>query len=149
MDEYGARVMASVASCYAGMDVLLMRDGMVCLCSDFRAGRLEWKGKSRGWRYDGSDGSLRPVSHNPKMFYFILGKAMPLSQEEMLDRGDFTEKDYEEYAGLLEGALKPFEEIRVREVTFKGEPFRYSAKGACTQRKTKLKKRRKPENEKN
>lgn len=127
--ETGRRFVTVCRSCYGGFDVLLRMDGGVYLGTQGRA--VPAKGSlPRGWNYDDSDKSLRLVSENPNMFCFMFGKAFAPSQKEMLSKGALSEKDYEEYEDLINGELKGYEKLRVKEVTFGGEPFRPSAKTA-------------------
>lgn len=72
--------------------------------------------------YDNSDYSLLKVSDNGKMFHLIQGTGYVDSQEAMLAKEFFSERDFIEYAELKDGVLKKFEQVR--ELTFDGVPFK-------------------------
>lgn len=62
--------------------------------------------------YDNSDDSLIFVSDNIKMDSFLSGSGWVVSQQEAIDCGAFTAKDYAEFAALRAGLLKQFKEVR-------------------------------------
>ncbi len=82
-------------------------------------------------KYDNSDNSLIFVSNNPKMFSLMRGDGFTLSQQEMVEKGYFTEQDYKEFYELHNGLLKDFERERVVKFGMNvnddnsGVPFQY------------------------
>ena len=82
-------------------------------------------------KYDNSDNSLIFVSNNPKMFSLMRGDGFTLSQQEMVEKGYFTEQDYKEFYELHNGLLKDFERERVVKFGMNvnddnsGVPFKY------------------------
>ena len=72
-------------------------------------------------RYDDSDGSLRFISNNVKMYHFLYGEGWPLPQRQMRRERCFSKADYIEFSGLRDGVLSQYPLIR--EVTFAGQPF--------------------------
>lgn len=81
--------------------------------------------------YDNFDNSLVLISKNEKMFEFLHPSEWVISQQEMIDKGYFTEEDYKEFYDLGNGILKGFEKIS--EIKFSvdvnvngsGVPFKY------------------------
>ena len=83
-------------------------------------------------KYDNSDGSLIYATNRPQVFYLLYGKPHPLSQENYLKTGLYTEEDYAAYNELANGALR--EILSQNPLVFNastisvGEPFRYPLK---------------------
>ncbi len=81
--------------------------------------------------YDNTDNSLVFISNNQHFFHFLSPSHWVLTQQEFIDEGEFTERDYKEFYDLQNGLLKGFEQID--EVKFgvnvndknSGVPFRY------------------------
>ena len=71
--------------------------------------------------YDDSDGSLRFISDNVKMYHFLYGEGWPIPQRQMRREHCFTKQDYIEFSTLRDGVLSQYPLIR--EVTFAGRPF--------------------------
>ena len=82
-------------------------------------------------KYDNSDESLIFLSNNPKMFSLMRGDGFTLSQQEMVEKGYFTEQDYKEFYELHNGLLKDFERERIVKFGMNvnddnsGVPFKY------------------------
>ena len=82
-------------------------------------------------KYENSDNSLIFLSNNPKMFSLMRGDGFTLSQQEMVEKGYFTEQDYKEFYELHNGLLKDFERERVVKFGMNvnddnsGVPFKY------------------------
>lgn len=81
--------------------------------------------------YDNTDNSLILVSTNENIYSFIRNSYWVVSQEDLIDRWDFTEQDYKEFNELKNGLLKDME--TTGEILFavdinnldNGVPFRY------------------------
>jgi N12 class adenine-specific DNA methylase/primase-polymerase (primpol)-like protein len=122
---------SAIISNYKGYDVLLRwinpekndREAEVYL------GKRE-NYDNRG-HYDNSDNSLVLISKNERIFDFLHSSEWVFSQQEMIDKGFLTEKDYKEFYELENGILKDFEKIS--EIKFavdvnvngSGESFKY------------------------
>ncbi len=82
-------------------------------------------------KYDDSDHSLVFISNNPKMFSLLRGDGYVMTQQEMVEKGLFSEEDYKEFYDLQNGLLKDFE--KKLDIKFgmtvndeeSGVPFRY------------------------
>lgn len=106
--------------------------GYVALCKHTDVTRPDspeeiYLGKAENYdnagNYDNTDNSLILVSKNGKMFSFLHGTGWVLSQQEMLDKGLFSEQDYKEFDELQKGLLKDLE--KSGDIRFKDDPFRY------------------------
>lgn len=122
---------SAIISNYKGYDVLLRwinpektdREAEVYL------GKRE-NYDNRG-HYDNSDNSLVLISKNERIFDFLHSSEWVFNQQEMIDKGFLTEKDYKEFYELENGVLKDFEKIS--EIKFavdvnidgSGESFKY------------------------
>lgn len=113
-------VIAASISRYDGMDVLIGEDEKLYI------------GKQENYHhilsehtayYDNSDGRLRFVSENQKLFHFLAGgKGYAISQDEMLRRGCFSINDYAEFAALQKGMLSDF--VLIKQLMFGDVPFK-------------------------
>lgn len=110
---------SAVYSNYAGYTALVGTDDKVYL------------GKSENYHfrfdapsyYDNSDKSIIHISDDENMYSFLYGDGWVVSQQEMIDNGAFTQKQYKEFAELKNGVLSTLEVKR--EITFAGVPFNY------------------------
>ena len=112
-------IIAALISRYKGMVVLVSKDKKIYI------------GRQESYHvvppehiayYDNSDGSLRFVSTNQKMFHFLgYGDGYIYSQKEMMRRGYHSESDYKEYAALQKDLLSDF--TMTKEIDFDGTTF--------------------------
>lgn len=110
---------SAVYSNYAGYTALVGTDDKVYL------------GKSENYHfrfdapsyYDNSDKSIIHISDDENMYSFLYGDGWVVSQQEMIDNGTFTQKQYKGFAELKNGVLSTLEVKR--EITFAGVPFNY------------------------
>ena len=112
-------ITSATHSNYEGMAAMIGQDGHVYLGrgenlhSGEQAGDLAY--------YDNSDGTLRHISDNVKMYHLLYGEGFGYSQRRMKREHWFTKADYIEFASLRDGVLSKVPLIR--EITFAGQPF--------------------------
>lgn len=117
----GVHIASAELSNYRGLTAFVGKDGNVYLGKSERYLNNEENGYKPF--YDNSDNSLIFISANEKMFSFLCASGWVLSQQEMITISAFKESDYAEFAELQKRILSKFEPIR--EITFKGESFKY------------------------
>lgn len=114
-------IRSAVISNYRGYTAFIGTDDKVYL------GRSEnyLHNKENGFLpfYNNTDNSLVFISDNEKMYAFLYGSGWIVSQQEMIEHGAFSLKDYAEYAALNEGVLSGFD--KTREIKFDGKSFSY------------------------
>ena len=117
----GVHIRSAVISNYRGYTAFIGTDDKVYL------GRSEnyLHNKENGFLpfYNNTDNSLVFISDNEKMYAFLYGSGWIVSQQEMIEHGAFSLKDYAEYAALNEGVLSGFD--KTREIKFDGKSFSY------------------------
>lgn len=117
----GVHIRSAVISNYRGYTAFIGTDDKVYL------GRSEnyLYNKENGFLpfYNNTDNSLVFISDNEKMYAFLYGSGWVVSQQEMIEHGAFTLKDYAEYAALNEGVLSGFD--KTCEIKFDGKSFSY------------------------
>ena len=117
----GVHIRSAVISNYRGYTAFIGTDDKVYL------GRSEnyLHNKENGFLpfYNNTDNSLVFISDNEKMYAFLYGSGWIVSQQEMIEHGAFSLKDYAEYAALNEGILSGFD--KTREIKFDGKSFSY------------------------
>lgn len=117
----GVHIRSAVISNYRGYTAFVGTDNKVYL------GRSEnyLHNKENGFLpfYNNTDNSLIFISDNEKMYSFLYGSGWIVSQQEMIEHGAFSLKDYAEYAALKEGVLSGLDKIR--EIKFDGKSFSY------------------------
>ncbi|RKJ39833.1 hypothetical protein D7X94_10435 [Acutalibacter sp. 1XD8-33] len=131
-------IIAASISRYEGMDVLIGKDEKLYI------------GKQENYHtvmsehtayYDNSDGSLRFVSINQKLFHILSGSdGYVLSQDEMVRRGYFSVHDYSEFAALQNGTLSDL--VLTKLLMFDGIPFKPPEKSSMRRKKGAPKKSR-------
>ena len=131
-------IIAASISRYKGMDVLMGKNEKLYI------------GKQENYHtapsehtayYDNSDGSLRFVSTNQKLFHFLSGsEGYILSQGEMVRRGYLSVEDYTEFAALQKGALSDL--VLIKPLMFDGIPFKPPEKASIRRKKGAPKKAR-------
>lgn len=125
-DCFLSRSYRAEESNYVGYLVLMRTD-----CAD---GKI-YLGKSNRYdrkkHYNNADNSLIYISENKKMFSLLCSTGFAFSQQELIDKGVFTEEDYAEFASLKVAILNDLE--AKREIKFSinlsklesGVPFSY------------------------
>jgi len=117
----GVHIRSAVISNYRGYTAFVGTDDKVYL------GRSEnyLHNKENGFLpfYNNTDNSLLFISDNEKMYSFLYGSGWIVSQQEMIEHGAFSLKDYAEYAALKDGILSGLDKIR--EIKFDGKSFSY------------------------
>lgn len=117
----GVHIRSAVISNYRGYTAFVGTDDKVYL------GRSEnyLHNKENGFLpfYNNTDNSLMFISDNEKMYSFLYGSGWIVSQQEMIEHGAFSLKDYAEYSSLKDGVLSGLDKIR--EIKFDGKSFSY------------------------
>lgn len=117
----GVHIRSAAISNYRGYTAFIGTDDKVYL------GRSEnyLHNKENGFLpfYNNTDNSLVFISDNEKMYAFLYGSGWIVSQQEMIEHGAFSLKDYAEYAALNDGILSVLDKIR--KIKFDDKNFSY------------------------
>lgn len=135
-DQNIIKVQSASRANYEGMLVLSQfdRDGRGEVADKVFLGKAERYDGIGG--YDNSDGSLVYISDNRKMFSFLdANEGWVVSQQALIESGDFSAEDYAEFARLKETVLAQYKEVKPKLFgidlkawdggKFNGVPFRY------------------------
>lgn len=131
-------IIAASISRYEGMDVLIGKDEKLYIGKQENYHTIPAEHTAY---YDNSDGSLRFVSTNQKLFHFLSGSdGYVLSQEEMVRCGYLSVHDYTEFAALQSGTLSDL--VLKKPLMFDGVPFKPPEKTSIHRKKGAPKKSR-------